>query len=80
MRLLICSCILSLHFLELVKKKEKYSFQLVNDYVTDIEKRKKDTISLKKMNLKSSLCGTLNLSREKIILAKLHDEKTQSMS
>lgn len=31
----------SLHFLELVKKKEKYSFQLVNYYVTDTEKSKK---------------------------------------
>lgn len=32
-------------FLELVKKKEKYSFQLVNYYVIDTEKSKNVKIS-----------------------------------
>lgn len=45
------------HFLELVKKQEKYSFQLVTDYVTDTEKNrlKNDTISLQKMNEKNKV-------------------------
>lgn len=80
MRFLICSCVSSLHFLELAKKGGKHSFQLINYYATDPGKSKNDKISLKKMYFKISLYRTFNVSRRKMILAKFHCETTQTMS